>query len=234
MKKYKIIQITAGRGPVECSWVVAKVLKVFLKEATNFGIQSEVLTTVEGELPRTLQTVTLKLEGEDLDEFLNSWKGTIQWVGTSQFRRHHKRKNWFIALYEMNYSRALEFQENEVYYQSFRSSGAGGQHVNKVNSAVRAIHGPSQIQAVAMDSRSQHQNKKLALQRLKEKVEAWNFENLKNNTQIQWEQRLEIERGNPVRVFTGTDFRSQKISKSYKSKRQQLKNEVKQKLWESR
>ncbi len=233
MKKYKIIQITAGRGPAECSWVVAKVLKIFLKEASNYEIQSEVLTTVEGELPRTLQTVTLKLEGEDLDEFLNSWKGTIQWVGTSQFRKHHKRKNWFIGFYEVESQSKLDFQESEVYYQSFRSSGAGGQHVNKVNSAVRAIHGPSQIQAVAMDSRSQHQNKKLALQRLKEKVEAWNLETLRNDTQNQWEQRLEIERGNPVRVFTGSDFKSQKVSKSYKSKRQQLKNEVKQKVWES-
>ena len=58
----------------------------------------------------------------------------------------------------------------ELQFKAVRSSGAGGQHVNKVSSAIRAIHKPSNIQVLVMDSRSQHQNKKIAKQRLQKKV----------------------------------------------------------------
>ena len=111
-----------------------------------------------------------------------------------------------------------------------RSTGPGGQNVNKVNSADRAIHTPTGVQVVAMDSRSQHQNKKLAIARLKEKVMETNRQQLKTMELNQWENHLSLERGNPIRVFKGTDFKKKKATVSYKNNRNQLKNELRKEL----
>ena len=87
------------------------------------------------------------------------------------FRKMHKRKNWFIGIFEMMQQKNTSISEKDIQYQAMRSSGAGGQHVNKVSSAIRATHVPTGIGTVAMDSRSQHQNKKLATERLLKKLE---------------------------------------------------------------
>ena len=166
----KIIQITAGRGPAECSWVVAQVLKLFLQETRVEGFQYRILHSEKGTQNGTIQSVTIHLTGARLDAFMATWLGTIQWIGSSIFRKHHKRKNWFIGAFELNMINPTKVNECDISFQTMRSTGPGGQHVNKVNSAVRAIHKPTGIQVVAMDRRSQHQNKKLAIARLEEKV----------------------------------------------------------------
>lgn len=228
----RIIQITAGRGPAECSWVVAQVLKRFLEETKPKGLKYTILHREKGHQNGTIQSVTIRLRGNDMDTFLETWLGTIQWVGISTFRKHHKRKNWFIGVFELKQVQSTEVDEKDISFQTMRSTGPGGQNVNKVNSAVRAIHHPTGIQVMAMDSRSQHQNKKLAIARLKEKVNETNLEQLKERMMDQWENHLRLERGNPIRVFKGTDFKTQKENKSFKPKRQKLKNDLKQQKWD--
>ncbi|HJS01239.1 MAG TPA: peptide chain release factor-like protein, partial [Flavobacterium sp.] len=100
------------------------------------------------------------------------------------------------------------------------------QHVNKVSSAIRATHIPTGIAVVSMDSRSQHQNKKLATERLKQKIEENNLNQFKNQEQNTWTNQMQIERGNPVRVFQGSDFKKQKVDKNYKKERLKYKNEL--------
>ena len=129
--KQKIIQITAGRGPAECCWVVAQVLKYILNEARQSGLSAEVLQKVAGSQNRTIQSVVVRCSGTEIDAFLNTWIGTIQWIGTSTFRKHHKRKNWFIAIQEIEQTDTIELLEKDITYQTMRSSGLGGQHVNK-------------------------------------------------------------------------------------------------------
>ena len=221
----KIIQITSGRGPAECSWVVAQVLKSFLKEANDKNIKTTLLQRETGIENGTVETATILLESNHLDEFVNSWIGTIQWIGQSQFRKFHKRKNWFIGIFEVDKSTTTEIAEKDIQYQAMRSSGAGGQHVNKVSSAVRATHVPSGISVVAMDSRSQHQNKKLATERLLQKFKDETVKQFKAEFQSQWMNQLQIQRGNPIRVFQGSDFKKQKQIKNYKQERQRLKKE---------
>lgn len=222
----KIIQITAGRGPAECTWVVAQVLKKVLDEARDQGLETVLLHREAGEENGTVETASIAIKGKNADQFANSWIGTIQWVGQSQFRKMHKRKNWFIGIFEIEPQKNTKFSENDIQYQAMRSSGAGGQHVNKVSSAIRATHIPTGIAVVAMDSRSQHQNKKLATERLIKKLEDEKLLQLKNHVGKQWENQLNVQRGNPVRVFTGTDFKKNKVEKSYKGARQKLKNDL--------
>ncbi len=228
----KIIQITAGRGPAECSWVVAQVLKRFLEETKSGGFKHSILHRETGSQNGTVQSVTIRLTGKNMEAFLATWLGTIQWIGVSTFRKYHKRKNWFIGAFELKQTQTKKVDEQDISFQTMRSTGPGGQNVNKVNSAVRAIHTPTGVQVVAMDSRSQHQNKKLAIARLKEKVNEANIEKLKERMTDQWENHLNIERGNPVRVFKGKDFKYKKENKSFKPKRQKLKNDLKQQKWD--
>lgn len=222
----KIIQITAGRGPAECTWVVAQVLKKVLEEAETEGLEAILLQREIGQENGTVETATIAIKGQNAATFANSWIGTIQWIGQSQFRKMHKRKNWFIGIFEIEPQKNTSISENDIQYQAMRSSGAGGQHVNKVSSAIRATHIPTGIAVVAMDSRSQHQNKKLATERLLKKLEEETLQQLKNHVGKQWENQLNIQRGNPVRVFSGTDFKKNKVEKSYKATRQKLKTDL--------
>lgn len=229
---FRTIQITSGRGPIECCWVVAQVLKFIIEELKERKISYQILQREKGLENGTLQSATIRLQGNELDTFLNSWLGTIQWIGKSTFRTFHKRKNWFIGVFEINASEELSLNEKEIKFQATRSSGPGGQHVNKVSSAIRATHIKTGLQVLVMDSRSQHQNKKIAIQRLQEKVLEFNTEQLKTAVQNQWENHLNLQRGNPIKVFKGSDFKVQKLNKSYKSKRQQLKNELNKQQWD--
>jgi len=215
----KIIQITAGRGPAECTWVVAQVLKKILEEAQDKNIETVLLQREVGQENGTVETATIAVKGNDAAVFASSWLGTVQWIGQSQFRKMHKRKNWFIGIFEIEAQKSVSISQNDIQYQAMRSSGAGGQNVNKVSSAIRATHIPTGIAVVAMDSRSQHQNKKLATERLLKKMEDENLRQLKNHVGSQWENQLNIQRGNPVRVFTGSDFKKNKVQQGYKGVR---------------
>lgn len=226
----KTIQFTAGCGPAECTWVVAKVLKTFIKNSSNAGISYTILHQEKGVENGTVQSVSLQLQGQNLTLFLKDWLGTIQWIGKSTFRKYHKRKNWFIGCFELKELKTLEVFERDIAFQAIRSSGPGGQHVNKVSSAVRAKHIPTGVQVLVSESRSQHQNKKLAINRLKEQLANYNIQQLQKNIQDEWENHLNLERGNPVQIFTGTDFKIQKKKKNYKSKRGQLKSDLRKEL----
>ncbi|WP_346881763.1 peptide chain release factor H [uncultured Algibacter sp.] len=228
--KTKIIQITSGRGPAECCWVVAQVLKHFLEAVKHHGIAYKILQREKGIENMTLQSVTIQLQAKTLDVFLSDWIGTIKWIGVSKFRPQHKRKNWFIALNEIERKQDLQIHEKDITYQATRSCGPGGQHVNKVSSAIRATHVPTKTQVLVMDSRSQHQNKKIAKIRLQEKVSDIQLEVLKSNIKTQWENHLNIERGNPIQVFRGSDFKKNTIVKTFKKQRNTLKNELRNQL----
>lgn len=224
----KIIQITAGRGPAECTWVAAQVLKKVLDEALENSIEATVLQRQAGIENGTVATALVLVKGKSVAQFVSSWTGTIQWIGQSSFRKFHKRKNWCIGIFEVEGFNNQPVSEKDIQYQAMRSSGAGGQHVNKVSSAIRATHLPSGLSVVAMDSRSQHQNKKLATERLMEKFRIMELELLKQQVAHQWENQLNVERGNPTRTFKGSDFKKEKVVKGYKLERNQLKQQLRQ------
>lgn len=223
----KIIQITSGRGPAECTWVVAQVLKKVLQESETLGLEATVLQREAGSENGTVASAMVQITGNEAEEFVASWVGTIQWIGKSTFRKFHKRSNWFIGIFEVDAIQSNTFSEKDIQYQAMRSSGAGGQHVNKVSSAIRATHVPTGISVVSMDSRSQHQNKKLATERLLLKLNEAQLNLLKQQFQSQWMNQLAVERGNPIRTFEGSNFKKLKVEKKFKAVRQQLKNELK-------
>ncbi|MDQ1098032.1 MULTISPECIES: peptide chain release factor H [Chryseobacterium] len=225
----KLIQITSGRGPLECQWVVARVLKAFLEEAKNNTIDYEIIHREKGDENMTLKSVTLLLKAkeEHLTGFLKSWTGSICWTGKSTFRKLHKRSNWYIGIFELEGIQKITFSEKDIRFQATRSQGSGGQNVNKVSTAVRATHIPAGISVFAQDSRSQLENKKLAMMRLREKLMELHIRQLEKRMQDTWNNHLQVERGNPVRTFTGTDFKSHHRDLSFKKQRYALKKQLK-------
>ncbi|ERJ60210.1 peptide chain release factor H [Sphingobacterium paucimobilis] len=197
----KIVQITSGRGPLECCRVVAKVQGMMLKQAKRKGIQMEVLENKVGQRRGLLLSAAMMVTGHSLDAFLQEWIGTVQWVAQSPYRKYYKRKNWFIGIAAFDVKDLLHWNVKDVKIDTCRSAGPGGQNVNKVETAVRAKHLPSGIQVVAMDSRSQLENKKACLARLEAKVLVWQTEQLLEQQQDQWQAHNELERGNAVKTI---------------------------------
>ncbi|NLR81556.1 peptide chain release factor H [Chitinophaga eiseniae] len=196
-----IIQITSGRGPAECSRVVARVQELMLKQGRAAGISLEVLENIKGDLQGTLSSATLLAQGERLPAFIKEWEGTVQWVSPSPYRKFHKRKNWFAGVSVFDVQQQLSWNVKDVVLEACRASGPGGQHVNKVETAVRGTHLPSGLQVLAMDSRSQLQNKQLCLQRLEAKFLAWQTTRLVGQQQDRWQEHNELERGQAVKVI---------------------------------
>lgn len=203
----KIIQITSGRGPAECAWVVAKVLREFLAELKKKEIDYEVLNRVEGSEKRTLNSVSVMVKAPLLKPYLATWIGTILWVGKSPYRKFHKRKNWFIGFEVFEIEQIDHLNMKDVIFQTMRASGPGGQHVNKVETAVRAVHVPSGIAAVGSDTRSQKINKGIALGKLKRELEELKMKQLSEVNATRWGSHNQLKRGNPVRVYRGDDFK---------------------------
>ncbi|WP_228085061.1 peptide chain release factor H [Mucilaginibacter sp. JRF] len=196
-----MIQITSGKGPAECCRVVACVQSLMMKQAKQQGIKLEVLENKPGEQNGTLLSATMMAGGENLGAFIAEWAGTVQWIAQSPYRRFHKRKNWFVGVAAFDIKQMPQWNPKDVKLETCRSSGPGGQNVNKVETAVRGTHQPSGLQVMAMDSRSQLENKKLCLARLEAKVMVWQTEQLMQQQQHQWQQHNQLLRGNPVKTI---------------------------------
>ena len=176
----KLIQITSGRGPAECCWVVAQVLKLLMQDAKTHSIECSVINKEKGTENGTLASVLIRLKGKEIEKFTDSWLGTIQWVGQSKFRKHHKRKNWYVGVNELKVmDKKHSFHEHDIRFEFTRAGGPGGQHVNKVSTAVRATHLPSKTKVFVSNHRSQLQNKKEAIQLLEMKLKEKSMQELK-------------------------------------------------------
>lgn len=201
------LHITSGRGPDECCWVVSQLVKYLDKIAAKKRLQIRLIEAEPGKFPDTLSSALLAVEAEyDITAFVKKWEGTVQWTGTSMFRPHHKRKNWFVSIKVLSPIAATKWNASEVRIERMRSSGPGGQHVNKTESAIRVTHLPTGLSAISQDERSQHLNKKLAFLRLEALLKKKNNRAKKDFAEKCWQSHNLIERGNAGLVFSGKKF----------------------------
>lgn len=205
MKKETYLLFTAGRGPEECGLAVHGIQRKFRKYLESKGITHEIVNQKQGQTSRSIETIVFKLMKAD-KSLLNEWTGTIQWICKSPIRKYNKRKNWYIKCEEITLPDLGVIDTKDLAISSYRASGPGGQHRNKVETAIRIIHKKTGPIVTASDSRSKAQNKKRALTKLKEKLEFQNSLLQADHNLSEWTKKIEIERGNPVKIFSGTKF----------------------------
>lgn len=199
--------LTAGRGPAECRIALAKTLVVMETEAERLGLSLDAAPGVDPDRHGPASAVVI-VTGEGANAFAARWTGSVLWVAKSPVRPHHKRKNWFIGVLALSPKpqAAPEVVASQVRFEAFRAGGAGGQHQNKTESAVRAVHIPTGLAVVVRDERSQHRNKAAALDRLAALLEARGELDRAADQEAVQAQHDRLERGRPVRRFAGADF----------------------------
>ena len=200
------VHFTIGRGPGECQIACLRLTAVFMTEVASNGATAALLDTQDG--PHGLLSALVAVEG-DVEDLVASWEGTIQWTCPSPIRKNWGRKNWFISVSVIRPPPPAQgLHESDLQFQAYRASGPGGQHVQKTDSAVRVIHKPTGLIAQAQEERSQHRNKALAVARLAAALAEKAAEAGHAVEHEKWRQHDSLQRGNPVRVFRGPEFKA--------------------------
>lgn len=198
-----MLQLSAGHGPNECQVAVQLALRKLLRESEQYGVAAEVLEDAPTE--HGFYSALVSLTGDREQELAKQWTGTIQWNCPSPLRAKYPRKNWFIGVGRVEVPAFIP-ADAAIVFSTCKSSGKGGQHVNKTESAVHAKHIVTGISVKVQTERSQHANKKLARELIAIKLAELESKVTATHKQDAHAQHWNVERGNPVRVFRGAKF----------------------------
>ncbi|MCM1199698.1 MAG: peptide chain release factor 2 [Bacteroides fragilis] len=167
-----ILRLNAGAGGTEsCDWC-SMLYRMYTRWAERKGFSLEVLDYLDGD-EAGIKSVTFQINGENAYGYLKSEKGVHRLVRISPFNAQGKRQTSFVSLDVMpdiEEDVDVEIRDEDIRIDTYRSSGAGGQHINKTSSAIRITHFPTGIVVTCQNERSQHMNKDKAMQMLKAKL----------------------------------------------------------------
>ena len=195
-----LLQISSGQGPVECEYAVGLLFHALQKEYPDI----ELLYQHPGHEKNCYRSILLSAKQD-----LSHLDGSVQWICQSPFRANHKRKNWFVdvsVIPEIELEH-IEIFEEDIRMERFHSGGKGGQNVNKVETGVRLTHLPTGITVTSTAERTQAMNRADAMRKLKAVLARMERVSEAGQKNLAWREHTRLQRGNPVRVYRGSEFR---------------------------
>ena len=202
-KDNAILSLHAGAGGTEsCDWC-EMLYRMYTRWANDKGFTVEVLDSLDGD-EAGIKSITFQVNGENAYGYLKSEKGVHRLVRISPFNAAGKRQTSFVScdvMPDIEEDLDIEVKDEDIRIDTYRSSGAGGQHINKTSSAIRITHYPTGIVVTCPNERSQHMNKDKAMQMLKAKLYLLKQqENAQKAADIRGEV-TEIGWGNQIRSY---------------------------------
>ncbi len=211
MEEKIMIQISSGRGPAECELAVGLFTEHLSKKFPGMKIIKRHRSGNWEKISKSklrekcFNSVIAELDLESSEDFC----GSVLWICKSPFRPKHGRKNWFIDVSKVENltNEKICLDEKDIRMERFHSGGNGGQNVNKVETGVRLIHVPTGISVTATEERSQLLNREIAMRKLEERIRGKIKEENSGRESKRWEKHCALERGNPVLVYEGIEFK---------------------------
>ncbi|MDO9421497.1 MAG: peptide chain release factor 2 [Herminiimonas sp.] len=213
------IDIQAGAGGTEAQDWASMLLRQYLRYCERKGFKVEIMEQSDGEVAG-IKTATLKVEGDYAYGFLRTETGVHRLVRKSPFDSANGRHTSFSSLFvypEVDDSIEIDINPADVRIDTYRASGAGGQHINKTDSAVRLTHGPSGIVVQCQNDRSQHRNKAEAWDMLKAKLFELELRNRMSEQQKLEDSKTDVGWGHQIRSYVLDQSRIKDLRTSFET-----------------
>ena len=197
------LDIQAGAGGTEAQDWAQMLLRMYLKWAASRGFEAEVIDSQPGEVAG-MKSATIEIKGDYAYGWLRTETGVHRLVRKSPFDSGNRRHTSFASVFispEVDDDIKVDLNPADIKMDVYRSSGAGGQHVNKTESAVRLTHGPTGLVVACQNERSQHKNRATAMKMLKAKLYELEFNKRNAAAKVLEDSKSDVSWGNQIRSY---------------------------------
>ncbi len=220
---HAFLDIQAGSGGTEAQDWASMLLRMYLRWGEAKGFKTEIIEVSDGEVAG-IKSATIRFEGEYAYGWLRTETGVHRLVRKSPFDSGNRRHTSFSSVFvspEIDDNVSIEINPADLRVDVYRASGAGGQHVNRTESAVRITHVPTNTVVACQSQRSQHQNRDFAMKQLKAKLYELEMQKRREAAQELEDSKADIGWGSQIRSYVLDDARIKDLRTSVETRNTQ-------------